>query len=261
MNKKTIINNFSKYAHLYDRYSDVQNMVASKLLERSRGDFVNILEIGCGTGNYTLLLREKFKGASIKAIDLSEAMIEVSKSKFKRNEATFLVADGETVEFRENFDLITSNACFQWFENLDSALLRYKNMLRPEGVISFSIFGPKTFQELADSLNAYMESSITARRQAEVKIASGMFVNEKHIRSILKKHLKNVSVEEFNYQETFEQLGSLFAKIKYSGIKGEGLGNKIHFSPGVVKTLENIYRDKFGSIKATHQAFLCSGKI
>ena len=84
MDKKTIARNFSRYAYAYDRYSDVQREAAFELLMLiKKGRFNRIMEVGCGTGNYTLLLREKFKKARIKAVDISDKMIEVASDKLR----------------------------------------------------------------------------------------------------------------------------------------------------------------------------------
>ena len=80
MNKEIIARNFSRCAYLYDRYADVQKKAALEILGQIQDySFSKILEIGCGTGNYTLLLREKFKRASITALDISRKMIEVAQ--------------------------------------------------------------------------------------------------------------------------------------------------------------------------------------
>ena len=52
----------------------------------------------------------------------------------------------------------------------------------------------------------------------------------------------------------------LLEKIKYSGIRGNGLVKKIYFSRGLLDKLEKAYRDKFQEIRATYQIFLCQGE-
>ena len=65
--KGTMVKNFSRHAGSYDGFTDIQNETAKILADMlPGGDVASILEIGCGTGNYTLLLREKFKGSAIK---------------------------------------------------------------------------------------------------------------------------------------------------------------------------------------------------
>ena len=120
----------------------------------------SLLDIGCGTGNYTQLLRNKFPDAVIKAVDICDKMIEVAQNKLKNSKIEFIVDDAETMILTENFDLITSNACFQWFDELDNTIAKYKNLLTEDGIILFSTFGPSTYNELAKSMECFYEENI-----------------------------------------------------------------------------------------------------
>lgn len=252
MDKRVITRSFSRCANTYDRYADIQKRAASELLGLiNQGDFRNILEIGCGTGNYTLLLMGRFKKAKLEAIDLSERMLEVACEKFKRGEVDFRVADAENTELGENYDLITSNACFQWLEDLRKALRKYKGSLSKEGIITFSIFGPGTFKELNESLK-----SLGLRT-----LGNGVsFTSQEALKSILEENFKEAQIKEALYEETFPCLKDLLLKIKYTGIRGGGFGEKMLFTPRVFERLQDYYLAKFKKIKATYQVFYCRAR-
>lgn len=251
MRKETIIRNFSKYAQTYDLYADVQNYAGRELLKWVKKRKVNkILEIGCGTGNYTLLLKDKFRHARIKAIDISERMIEVAVGKINDKRVSFMISDAQTVSFKEKFDLITANGCFQWFEDLDAALINYERLLKKDGVILFSMFGPRTFWELNISLRQIAK---------EASIDAADFIGLKRIRQMLSRHFKQVTIEQFRYRESFSSLQDLLNKIKYMGVRGEGLNRRIFLSRQLLKKLEESYLHKFKGIKATYQILLCRG--
>ena len=151
--KEAIKRNFSRYAEYYDTHSSVQDQVGLELITSlNTGEFEKILDIGCGTGNYTRLLRDKFPTATIMAVDICGKMIEVAQRKLQDRRIEFVRADAETMAPTESFGLITSNACFQWFDNLEKAIAGYKNLLANDGTILFSIFGPLTLCELSKSL-------------------------------------------------------------------------------------------------------------
>lgn len=254
MNKANICHNFSRCAYLYDKYSDVQRMSALEILNGiDSRDFAHVLEIGCGTGNYTSLLREKFKNTRITALDISGRMVEVAQGKLRDKNIEFVVGDGESVDMtRENFDLITSNACFQWFENLDKALKKYKGLLKKNGLILFSLFGPLTFRELGESLACVAQNA---------SIPAGSFIDKDTINNLLKGEYKNVTIKELIYEESFNNLRELLEKIKYSGIKGGGLRNMIYLGKNNLERLEETYLNKFKQIKATYQIFCCQGYV
>lgn len=250
-NRITIAGNFSRYAHLYDKYAGTQKFTALSLLKQAPDNSRKlILELGCGTGNYTLLLADKFNNARIQAVDISARMIELARAKLQNRNIEFCVGDAEKVDLRSGFDMVTSNACFQWFSNFEPALQKYKNLLNKNGIILFSIFGPNTFGEL----NAALKSAF-----GDIRIEADNFKEKNQLRDALMLNFKEVQIEEVIFTEKFSCLMELLRKIKYSGTSGRGLNNKISFNKKLLTKLEKIYLDKFGAICATYQVFLCRG--
>lgn len=253
MDKQTIAKNFSRYAYLYDHYADVQFQAAHMLLSQVPEDNISrILELGCGTGIYTSLLREKFKQAQIKALDISKGMLEVARYKLKQKNIQFITADAEKINLREKFDLITANACFQWFTDLTRDLVRYKKLLSPKGSIVFSIFGPKTFFELNSALGAIKTGA---------SIVSGEFLEKKNIKRALAKYFRKVEIKEITYTEDFSSIDKLLKKIKYTGTRGNGLGQGVSFMRQELRYLNQAYLDKFHKIRATYQIFFCQARV
>lgn len=253
MDKAVITRNFSRYADTYDTYAQVQRWAASRLLAfLPAGDFGRILEIGGGTGNYTYLLKERFKTAKIKTIDISEKMTEMASRKIKEERVKFIVADAETIELDEAFDLITSNACLQWFEDLNVSLQKYKRLLGKSGLVAFSLFGPKTFWELNMSLGCLFKDPY---------LSAVNFIEKDKIGKILRQNFKEVKVKEAAYKESFSRVSDFLKKIKYTGTGGSGLDRKFSFSARTLRKLEEVYLQKFRQIKVTYQVFFCVGKI
>lgn len=251
MDKEILIRNFSRYAHSYDHYADVQKVAALRLLEEIKDkSFEKILEIGCGTGNYTYFLKERFKDAELKVIDISEKMIEVASKKLNCKGIEFVVADAEKIQLDEDFDLITSNACFQWFEYLGDTVMKYSGALKKNGIILFSLFGPLTFWELGESFKSHLK---------DVKIESANFLTKEMIEEILHKNFKDVKIKEARYKEIFPNLCELLRTIKYTGTRGEGL-RKTYFGPSFLHSVERLYVDRFKKIEATYQVFFCLGQ-
>ncbi|MFH0731556.1 MAG: malonyl-ACP O-methyltransferase BioC [Candidatus Omnitrophota bacterium] len=248
MNKEAIRRNFSKYAGYYDQYCNIQNACAQELIGKLNGaHFNNILDIGCGTGNYTKFLREKFPKAAIKAIDISENMIEIAKLKLSGDNIEFIVADAETIDLDAGFDLLSSNASLQWFENLESALIKYKELLAAGGVALFSVFGPNTFHELDESLKQVFGKSKS--------ISSYNFLEKRKIEAVLSGLFNEIQIEQKIYTEKHASLTDLLKKIKYTGTRGNGA--RTLWSIGTLSRLEDVYKKKFNDITATYEVFFC----
>lgn len=259
MDKQTIIKNFSRYASVYDSYANIQKLTALKLLQITQG--VNIkkaLEIGCGSGNYTALLRDKFSAAELKAVDICEMMIRAAGRKLQDKGVEFIIADAESMDFGGGFDLVTSNACFQWFQDLEKALLKYKMMLNDDGLISFSLFGAQTLPELHAVLKEVFENTPTV---------TDAFLGREKLEQALRRNFKKFNIEEVKYEELFFSFKDLLSKIKYTGIRGDGIKGKQLFGRDLFNRMEKLYCERFSvvsegekQIKATYQVFFCRGQ-
>jgi malonyl-CoA O-methyltransferase len=153
--KQGIRRNFARRARSYDRHADMQRLMAQQLLEKVGGSLARarrILEIGCGTGYLTYLLRQANGAARLVSLDLDAALVAAARRRLGPEAGvSFLVADGET-PIRGQFDLIIANATFQWFTQPEKTLAEYYRSLVPGGILAFSTLGPGTFQELAGAL-------------------------------------------------------------------------------------------------------------
>ncbi len=154
--KQGIRRNFARRARSYDRHAGMQRLMAQRLVA-AVGDSLararRILEIGCGTGYLTGLLRQANAGARLVALDLDAAPVAAARQRLgPAAGVAWLVADGEA-PIRGEYDLIIANATFQWFTRPGETLAAYYRNLAPGGVLAFSTLGPQTFQELAEALN------------------------------------------------------------------------------------------------------------
>ncbi len=252
IDKKIIEANFSKHARDYDQHSRVQNLCAAILIKEVNSDgFASILDIGCGTGNYTMLLKNKFPQAKIKAVDISAEMIEVAKDKLERRQVEFIVADAENLNLKEKFDLISSNASFQWFQDLESDLIRYKEVLNEGGFILFSTFGPKTFSQLHSCLEEFLNKSLS--------ISAANFLKQEEVAKILKNIFSEVQVKEEIYNQNYNSLLELLESVRCTGTRGDSLRGEIFWTPRTITSIEEIYKKRFKNIVATYQMFFCRG--
>ena len=250
INKEVIQKNFSSYAACYDEYSAVQDLCGLKLIESIKTDgFCAILDIGCGTGTYTGLLKYKFPLAKIKAVDISQDMVQIAKRKSICQGIDFIVADAEKLHLEHSFDLISSNVSFQWFGDLEKTLFSYKELLNENGIIAFSMFGPRTFFEL--------NSCLKQLSAGDASITSIGFVRKEKLEKTLQSIFKDVSVSEQIIEEEAVSLPELLRKIKYTGTRGAGVNKKGFWTPRMIDKLEQIYREKFGKIIVTYQVFFC----
>ncbi|GAA4526841.1 GrpB family protein [Amycolatopsis samaneae] len=122
------------YNTLYDRPAilDLAGDVAGK----------RVLDAGCAAGHLSAMLAER--GADVLGVDASEGMITVARKHFG-DVARFEHADlTRPLSFVEDgsIDLVTASLMLHYLRDWDPALAGFRRMLRPGGVLVFSVHHP-----------------------------------------------------------------------------------------------------------------------
>ena len=254
---------FSIGASRYEAHAHVQRLSAADLLaftlDAPEGLRVeSILEPGCGTGLYTRMLLDAFPDASIDGVDISEAMVRLAGERVADPRARFGMADAEEI-VAGRYDLITSNATFQWFLSFDRTVRRLASLLSDGGRLTFSFFGPGTFAELDEALRAERagRGEDAGERRAGGGTASAGFLSRRDIEASLSGVFSRRDVVERVYRQDFRDLADLLKSIRYTGTGGSK--SREPWSPGRLARVEQAYRERFGGIRATYQVFLCRG--
>ncbi len=254
--KDKIKTSFSKSANKYEYNSEIQALIADKLLLflNKKRKYKNILEIGSGTGLYTKKLLKKYPESNFYLVDFSKDMIEYTKKKFKNyKNLYYLVKDAEQISLSDfqniKFDLITSNSTFQWFSNLKNSLFNLISLLNKNGNIIFSYFSNKTFQELLHILKEYFNDD-------KIIIPSSNFLDFQDLKKILTDIKLRFIIKEYIIKKEYKSLLQLLNKIRNTGEYGPGLNKKIIFTPSIIKKMEKIYLEKYKKINVTYHFFI-----
>jgi trans-aconitate 2-methyltransferase len=97
------------------------------------------IDLGCGTGEQTAILSEKFPKATFIGIDSSSEMLEKSKA-LENERLQFRQATTEEVlESDENWDLIFSNAALQWSDNHQDLFPKLISKLNTHGQLAIQM--------------------------------------------------------------------------------------------------------------------------
>lgn len=99
---------------------------------------LHILELGCGTGNLTLLLADQFPQAHVTFVDLSEDMLAQTARKLEPRTKNYTPIQGGFLEMdlpSGEFDFITSSIALHHVEDVDKPILYQKihRWLKPGG--------------------------------------------------------------------------------------------------------------------------------
>ncbi len=100
---------------------------------------VNIIDIGCGPGNSTRVLKNKFPNAKVIGADFSPNMIEKAKKENPDIEFVIFDAANDFEKLNTDFDVVFSNACIQWVPNHKKLLSDMMGILKPNGVLAVQV--------------------------------------------------------------------------------------------------------------------------
>lgn len=113
----------------------------------------HIVDLGCGPGNVTALLQERWDDAAVEGIDSSAAMLQ--KAKIDYPHLTWCQDTIENWHPQEAPDLIFSNACLHWLDHHHELFVRLVLSLAPGGVLAVQMpnnFAAPTHQAIRDCL-------------------------------------------------------------------------------------------------------------
>jgi len=141
---------FRRGLSTYQEAAHVQRSMAQMLSElllqaTPLRQFGTVLDLGCGTG----LLTDAFAAVCHwNSLHLYDLLDECQCLHAQRPKTQFHKADINTFDAYPQADLILSGATFQWIHDLDALLARLHRVLKPEGLLAFSTFGPENLKEV-----------------------------------------------------------------------------------------------------------------
>ncbi|MFO7324580.1 MAG: malonyl-ACP O-methyltransferase BioC [Pseudomonadota bacterium] len=153
LDPREVAASFGAASRRYDEAAALQAEVRAELL--SRLDLLGkapraVLDLGAGTGLAAAAMKRRWSRAAVTAVDIAAPMLEVARrrSRFWRP-IRCIQADARELPFEDaSFDLVFSNLMLQWIHPPDEALAEVRRVLRPDGLLLLSSFGPETLQEL-----------------------------------------------------------------------------------------------------------------
>ena len=153
--KKRIQHHFNSKAECYESYAVLQKEVCQRILQRLELVTLSpgcILDAGAGTGWGVQGLMRRYKKSQVIGLDMSLQMLARSKKKGSWMRKPGLVcADAENIPLAdESVDLVFSNLMLQWCD-AEKVFHEFKRILKPNGLLMFSTFGPDTLKELKHS--------------------------------------------------------------------------------------------------------------
>lgn len=119
----------------YLKFKNERTQPAIDLALRVVNNPKTIVDIGCGPGNSTKVLKDIFPNANILGIDNSPNMISKAKSEYPN--INFRLCD--VLSLHDKYDLLFSNACLQWIPNHSVVIPALMDRLNDGGMLAVQI--------------------------------------------------------------------------------------------------------------------------
>lgn len=113
--------------------------LANRLAASISGGALDIIDIGCGPGNSTKVLKDRFPDAKVTGADNSPEMLAKARETYPGTDFIELDAAGDLHELSGKYDIVFSNACLQWLPDHRSLLPRLAGLLKPGGTLAVQI--------------------------------------------------------------------------------------------------------------------------
>lgn len=206
--------NFGRAASSYAQVAVLQREVETRLIEQL--DFledrqpIRILDLGCGPGRASAAMKKRWPKAQVIAIDAALPMLkEVPKQTRFWRPIKRVCADVSQLPIADaSVDVIFSSLCLQWVNDLPATLAEFRRVLKSDGLLLFSTFGPDTLLELREAYwqagekNPPLSPFAAIQQIGDAIIAAGF---------------KNPVLDRELYQLTYSDVRSLMKELKAIG--------------------------------------------
>ena len=124
-------------AYEHQRTRPARDLVAQINLSEPK----RIIDIGCGPGNSTKVLKDRWPDAEITGIDSSEEMIDQARANVAG--VKWILADAAEWKTTDSFDVVFSNATLHWIADHEKIVRQLFPLVEPKGVLAVQI--PSTY--------------------------------------------------------------------------------------------------------------------
>lgn len=251
---------FNRSLHRLRRDKAAASLAEADFLLRESGDrladrlcdiqrrFPLMLDVGCHHGINASVLRQTGKVDTLIQVDFSENMAKAAAS-FGQPVA---VVNEELIPFAtDTLDAVVSNLSLHWVNDLPGTLIQLRHALKADGLLLAMVPGPRTLQELRESLLAVaLESGKAAPRISP-------FMEVRDVGALLQRAgfaLPVVDSETLTlyYADAARLLQELRAMGEGNALREQHKGmTSRYFWPRVMEYYRQHYADSRGRLKVT----------
>jgi trans-aconitate 2-methyltransferase len=198
----------------YLKFVDARTRPAAELLARVPvADAARVVDLGCGPGNSTALLRDRWPGARITGVDSSPEMLGKARAaltdvEWVQGDVTRYVPDGPV-------DVFFANALFQWVPHHGDVIRSLFEHLRPGGALAFQM--PHNFEEPTHRLMRELRGSWSRQMQSVEERSTVRSAG--YYYDALADGASSVDIWETRYEQVMPDAAAIVEWVKGTGLR------------------------------------------
>jgi len=257
IDKRQMRRAFSRAAANYDATAVIQHEVCVRMLERL--DYIKlqpsrIIDAGSGTGWGARQLAQRYPAAQVVALDIAIGMLQVARGRsggwqklFGGGKQLQACADIETLPLAANsVEMIWSNLALQWCNDLPATIAELHRVIKTDGLLMFSTFGPDTLKELRTAFHG-VDDYNHVNRFADMHDIGDMLVAAGFADPVME--MEKITLTYNDVRAVMQDLRSIGAHNATAG-RAPGMMGKEKWAR-IVKNYETLRRE--GKLPATFE--------
>ena len=183
----------------YNKSSPAQQLWAQELIAKlGLLGTERVIDIGCGDGKVTAAIAKNVPLGAVTGIDSSAGMIRFAREHFPPSihpNLSFVRMDASHLTFREEFDVVFSNAALHWISDHKPVLAGIVCSLRPRGRVLIQMGGKGNADQIFCVLNVLLGNPRWGKYFEGFSYTYGFFGTEEYRQWLVDSGLEPVRVE------------------------------------------------------------------
>jgi trans-aconitate 2-methyltransferase len=198
------------------RFADARTLPAVDLLSRIElGAPATVVDLGCGPGNSTGLLKRRWPGASVVGLDSSANLLDAARRDYP--DIAFVTGDIATWTADEHCNVVFANASLQWVGDHERLMPRLFDQVAPGGV--FAVQMPRNHDFATHQLMRQVAAEGEWRdRLADAREPSPVKPPEFYY-DLLSPRSANFTIWETNYIQIMDGVDAIIAWLHGTGLR------------------------------------------
>jgi trans-aconitate 2-methyltransferase len=205
----------------YLKFADERTRPARELLARvPLENAARVVDLGCGPGNSTELLVQRFPGAAVTGVDNSAEMLVRARKDVAG--VNWALADAAQYRAPEAVDLLFANALLQWLPDHERLFPALLEQVCADGVLAVQM--PINFEEPSHRLMRETEPDASSafaswvERLRDVRELNRVATPEFYY-DLLAPHAARVDIWQTNYQHVMQDANAIVEWVKGTGLR------------------------------------------